>query len=164
MARRHEYDVSVEWTGNLGTGTDSYRTYSRSHRVHAPGKPDLAGSSDPAFRGDGQRWSPEELLVVALSQCHMLWYLHLAATAGVIVTGYDDRPHGTMVEQSDGAGRFVEVLLRPEITVTDPSMVERANRLHTDAHAMCFVARSVNFPVRHEPVVRVGEPVQPAAD
>src|SRR5262249_13871089 len=106
-------------------------------------------------RGDPARWSPEDLLLAALSQCHMLWYLHLAAVSNVIVTEYVDRPHGTMVEQRDGAGQFTRVVLRPEITIADPSMRDRSHELHEEAHSKCYVARSVNFPVLHEPTVHV---------
>jgi organic hydroperoxide reductase OsmC/OhrA len=109
------------------------------------------GSSDPAFRGDPGRYNPEELLVAALSQCHLLWFLHLAATAGVVVTGYTDRPEGTMTEHADGAGEFTEVVLRPAVTVAEPGMVDAVAGLHERAHRMCFIARSVSFPVHHQP-------------
>lgn len=150
MPGTHQYELSLRWTGNRGSGTSGYRDYDRTHEVHAPGKPVIAGSSDPAFRGEPDRWNPEELLVAALSQCHLLWYLHLAAVAGVVVTDYTDTPTGTMAEDSDGGGRFTEVVLRPVVTVAEASMCDRAAALHADAHAKCFIARSVNFPVRHE--------------
>ncbi|MGW2159011.1 OsmC family protein [Nonomuraea sp. NPDC001699] len=153
MTRHHTYDVTVTWTGNKGAGTDDYRTYGRDHDVSAEGPPVIAGSSDPAFRGDRARWNPEQLLVASLSQCHMLWYLHLCADAGVVVTAYADRAAGTMAENGAG-GRFTEVVLRPEVTVAAPEMAETAARLHADAHKACFIAASVNFPVRHEPTVR----------
>ncbi|HEU0194702.1 MAG TPA: OsmC family protein [Gaiellales bacterium] len=143
----------MEWTGNRGTGTRRYGGYARDHVVRSSGKPDLAGSSAPEFRGDGARWNPEELLVAALSQCHMLWYLHLCADGGVEVTGYMDEPEGTMEEAADGSGRFLEVVLRPRVTVAEAAMMELANAAHADAHRMCFIAGSVNFPVRHEPTV-----------
>ena len=111
------------------------------------------GSSDPAFRGDPARWNPEQLLTAALSQCHMLWYLHLCAVDGVVVTGYRDDAVGTMTEDADGSGRFTEVVLRPQVTVRSPDMIGEAARVHRDAHEMCFIARSVNFPVRHQPAV-----------
>ncbi|MGO9583318.1 MAG: OsmC family protein [Acidimicrobiales bacterium] len=152
MSVTHLYELSLRWIGNSGPGTSSYRTYSRDHEIRAAGKPMIAGSSDPAFRGDASRWNPEELLVASLSQCHMLWYLHLAASAGVVVTAYTDTPVGTMIEEPDGSGQFSEVLLRPEVTVADGAMCGPAGRLHDDAEAMCFIARSVNFPVHHEPV------------
>ena len=153
MSRLHRYQVSVTWTGNRGTGTSGYRAYGREHEVTADGPPPIAGSSDPAFRGDPGRWNPELEFVAALSQCHMLWYLHLCAVAGVTVTGYADDARGVMAEDADGGGRFTEVVLRPRVTVTAKGMVGPAVRLHAEAHGKCYIANSVNFPVRHEPVV-----------
>lgn len=161
MPTAHTYELRLHWTGNQGVGTRGYRDYERAHEVTAAGKAPIAGSSDPAFRGDAQRWSPEELLVASLSQCHMLWYLHLAATAGVVVTDYRDHPLGTMTEDSDGAGRFDRVLLRPRVTVADGGMRDRAQALHADANGMCFIARSVNFPVDHESTTEVAWTAQP---
>ncbi|MBO0849481.1 MAG: OsmC family protein [Pseudonocardia sp.] len=154
MARTHGYAVQVTWTGNKGTGTSGYRDFGRDHEVSVDGKPVLLGSSDPAFRGDPDRYNPEELLVAALSECHMLWFLHLAATSGVVVTEYVDRAAGTMAENTDGSGQFSEVVLRPEVTVAEPAMVEATDGLHERAHQLCFIARSVNFTVRHEPTTR----------
>jgi organic hydroperoxide reductase OsmC/OhrA len=156
MARTHHYTVELTWTGNTGTGTSGYRDFSRDHELAAPGKPTLPGSSDPAFRGDPSRYNPEELLVGALAQCHMLWFLHLAASAGVVVTGYTDRPEGTMAEGADGGGEFTEVVLRPAVTVAEPGMVDAAAGLHERANELCFIARSVNFPVEHEATTLIG--------
>ncbi|WP_367139767.1 MULTISPECIES: OsmC family protein [Streptomyces] len=156
MAETHTYDVAVEWTGNLGSGTDSYRSFSRAHEVLATGKAPIAASSDPAFRGDPARWNPEELLVASVAQCHMLWYLHLCAVGGVTVVDYEDRAHGVMtMDESGGGGRITEVTLRPEVTVAQPSMVEKARALHGEVQSVCFIARSVNFPIRHEPRIHV---------
>jgi organic hydroperoxide reductase OsmC/OhrA len=151
----HRYQPTVRWTGDTGSGTSDYRAYRRDHEVLAEGKPPIPGSADPAFRGDPRRWNPEELLVAALAQCHMLWFLHLAAVHGVVVNSYVDNPTGTMAEHPDGSGEFTEVVLRPEVTVTEPEMVERVGRLHEKAHRSCFLARSVAFPVRHEARVEV---------
>jgi organic hydroperoxide reductase OsmC/OhrA len=153
MPRRHEYSAVVRWTGDRGTGTSGYRDYDRTHVVESAGRPSLPGSSDPAFRGASDRWNPEQLLVASLSQCHMLWYLHLCATAGVVVTDYADDARGTMEEERDGGGRFTEVVLRPRVAIRDPATAGTAMDLHADAHAKCFIARSVNFAVRHEPTV-----------
>ncbi|QFG21028.1 OsmC family protein [Actinomadura sp. WMMB 499] len=150
--KRHRYEVSVTWTGNTGTGTSSYRAFERAHEVRAAGKPPIAGSADPAFRGDPARWNPEELLVASLSECHMLWFLHLCASAGIVVTAYTDEPLGTMVETADGGGRFEEVVLRPRAVLADPARAGETAALHERAHGLCFIANSVNFPVRHEPV------------
>jgi organic hydroperoxide reductase OsmC/OhrA len=155
MPRIHSYGISVAWTGNRGTGTSGYRAYERAHDVTAEGRPVIAASSDPLFRGDPGRWNPELELVAALAQCHLLWYLHLCAAAGVIVTSYTDEAHGTMAEAEDGGGRFTQVVLRPQVVVASPDMIDTAASLHEAAHAKCFIANSVNFPVRHEPVTTV---------
>jgi len=156
MPRLHQYTTSIRWTGNTGQGTSSYRTYGRAHEIHVQGKPAIPGSSDPAFRGDPARYNPEEMLVAALSSCHMLWYLHLCAEAGVVITAYEDHPEGTMEESGAGGGRFVNVTLRPRVSVTQASAVERAHALHDRAHQLCIIANSVNFPVVHEAVVETG--------
>jgi organic hydroperoxide reductase OsmC/OhrA len=156
VSRRHHYEVTVTWTGNRGTGTSGYREYGRDHDVAAPGRPVILGSSDPAFRGDRDRWNPELALLAALSQCHMLSYLHVCATAGVVVTGYVDTAEGTMAQDADGGGRFTEAVLRPQVTVASADMADAATALHEEASAKCFIANSVNFPVHHEPAVTVG--------
>ncbi|MDH6578449.1 OsmC family protein [Kitasatospora sp. MAP5-34] len=150
----HTYTTQVTWTGNTGSGTSGYRSYERAHEVSADGRPAIPGSSDPSFRGDPTRWNPEQLLLASLSQCHLLWYLHYCSVNGVVVTSYVDEPVGTMAETADG-GHFTEAVLRPRIEVAEASMAERAVTLHTDAHRSCFIANSVNFPVRHEPTVTV---------
>ena len=153
--REHRYAVRVDWTGNLGTGTSGYKAYSRDHTIGAGAKPAIPGSSDPAFRGDPARWNPEDMLVGALSACHQLWYLHLCATAGVVVTAYADEAEGVMEEGPDGGGQFSSVVLRPRVTLAPGSDAAKAMALHHEAAEKCFIARSVNFPVRHEPVVEV---------
>ncbi|MDQ3389432.1 MAG: OsmC family protein [Gemmatimonadota bacterium] len=152
----HKYTTQVEWTGNLGRGTGGYRTYSRDHIISVAGKPDIAGSADPAFRGDPAHYNPEELLVASLSACHMLWYLHLCAEAGVVVREYSDRAEGMMAEASDGGGRFEEVVLRPVVLLEQGNDSAMAERLHARAHSQCFIAGSVNFTVRCEAVIRIG--------
>lgn len=154
MNDEHEYRIEVEWIGNRGPGTTGYREYGRELLIHAEHKPPLAGSADPTFRGDRDRWNPEELLVAALAQCHMLSYLHMAVRAGVVVTDYRDAAVGTMKQQGLG-GEFTEVILRPQVVVAEESMVEAARSAHADAFENCFIARSVNFPVRHEPTISV---------
>lgn len=153
MSAEHRYELRVEWTGDEGAGTASHAGYRRNHTISAAGKPDLLGSSDPGFRGDASRYNPEELLVASLSACHLLWYLSSCAAARVVVVGYSDDPVGTMIEEAGGSGRFTEVLLRPRVVVAEPAMIDRATTLHDAAHRNCFIARSVNFPVRHEPEV-----------
>lgn len=151
MPRTHRYTLTLDWTGNRGSGTSSYRDYDRSHSLSAPGKPSISGSSDLAFRGDASAWNPEELLLASLSACHQLWFLHLAAEAGVIVTAYRDQPEGEMVESADGGGQFSRVTLRPSVTVDREVDAVRLTALHHRAHELCFIARSVNFPVLCEP-------------
>jgi organic hydroperoxide reductase OsmC/OhrA len=153
MAQRvHRYVAGIHWTGNTGAGTASYRSYERAFTIGVDGKPAILGSSDPLFLGDASRYNPEDLLVASLSSCHLLWYLHLCAEASVVVVAYADRAEGTMTESADG-GRFTRVVLRPEVTISAASDPERARALHRDAHAKCFVANSVNFPVEIEPSV-----------
>jgi organic hydroperoxide reductase OsmC/OhrA len=155
--REHRYSVTVAWRGNLGTGTSDYRAYARDHQITADGKTAIAGSSDPAFRGDRTRWNPEELLVASLSSCHQLWYLHLAAAAGIVVTAYVDRAEGVMAERPDRSGCFTRVVLRPAVTVAPGSDTARAMALHHPAHEKCFIANSMNFPVTCEPSLVVAD-------
>jgi organic hydroperoxide reductase OsmC/OhrA len=153
--RQHRYAVRLSWTGNLGTGTSAYKAYSRDHELSAGTKLAIPATSDPAFRGDPARWNPEEMLVGALSSCHQLWYLHLCSVAGIVVTAYSDDAEGVMEEEADGAGQFTTVVLRPRVTLAPGSDADKALALHHDAAQKCFIARSVNFPVRHEPTVEV---------
>jgi organic hydroperoxide reductase OsmC/OhrA len=153
MSKLHTYRTTVRWTGDRGTGTSSYRAYSRAHAIEAPGKSAIAGSSDAAFRGDAAAWNPEELLVASLAACHQLWYLHLAAVNGIVVNAYVDAAEGTMSEEADGSGRFTRVVLRPRVTIAPGGDAEKARALHRDAHAKCFIANSVNFPVECVPEI-----------
>jgi organic hydroperoxide reductase OsmC/OhrA len=155
MTRQHHYKITVTWTGNLGQGTSGYRAYSRDHEIHAEGRPPMPGSSDPTFRGDPGRYSPEDLLVASLSSCHMLWYLHLCADAGIVVEQYTDAASGVMVETADGGGRFRQVVLKPQVVVRDGADRDRAIHLHERAHALCFIANSVNFDVGCDAAVSV---------
>lgn len=147
------YHASIEWTGNQGTGTSGYRAYTRDYDITAPDKPVIQGSSEVAFRGDKTRYNPEDMLVASLAACHMLWYLHLAAEAGIVVETYTDDAEGTMVVETGGAGRFTSVTLRPRITLGPDSAAAAALALHETAHKMCFIANSVNFPVTCEPLI-----------
>lgn len=151
----HSYSIEMRWTGNDGQGTQTYRTYRRDHVIRAEGKPEISGSSDPAFRGDRARYNPEELLVAALSSCHMLSYLHMCAINDVVVTAYEDHASGTMQERPDGSGVFTRVVLRPRVTITSASDPAKAQTLHHEAHEKCFIANSVNFPVENEPEIVV---------
>ncbi|MBO3087084.1 OsmC family protein [Cellulomonas dongxiuzhuiae] len=153
----HQFSVDLTWTGAREAGTATYTSYGRDHVLTSGGRPPLPGTSDPGFRGDPERWSPEDLLVGALSQCHMLWFLHLAANAGVVVVGYTDSASGTMRIEAAGHGQFTEVVLRPRVTVRNAALADGTPvddallaEVHHRAQEHCFIARSVNFPVRHE--------------
>jgi organic hydroperoxide reductase OsmC/OhrA len=153
MAHEHHYPVEVVWTGNRGDGTRTYQGYGREHEIRVEGRPVIAGSSDAAFRGDASKHNPEDLLVASLSACHMLWYLHLAADAGIVVTHYVDHAEGKLVVDANG-GRFSEVVLHPEVTIAAGDAA-KAEALHEDAHHACFIANSMNFPVRCAPRIVV---------
>ncbi len=154
MPTSHPYRASVRWTGNRGVGTLDYRAYGREHEIEIAGKSPIPGSADPRFRGDPARPNPEELLVAALSACHMLWYLHLCADSGIVVEAYLDQAEGTLETGSDGSGQVTAVTLRPKVTISRGS-TSLATELHLQAHRKCFIARSVNFPVLCDPTVAV---------
>lgn len=156
----HRYALTVRWTGNLGEGTASYRGYSRDHDIEIPNLPVLRGSADPSFHGDRSRYNPEQLLLAALSQCHMLSFLHVAVKHKVVVSAYEDHAEGLMRTNPDGSGQFESVTLKPRVTVAAPVSgklpdVDLLTELHAEANGLCFIARSVNFPVLHEPSLEV---------
>jgi organic hydroperoxide reductase OsmC/OhrA len=154
--RTHRYQITNRWTGNLGTGTSNYRAYSRAHELSTTAKSaPIAGTADPLFRGDPARYNPEELLLGALSACHMLWALHWCADAGIVVTDYVDDAQGEMVERGDGAGEFTRVVLKPRMTIADPARAQDALAIHARVHEVCAIARSVNFPVECNPVITI---------
>jgi len=143
----HIYRCELEWTGNDGQGTKTYSSYRRDHVVRVNGKPPIGASSDPTFRGDKTRYNPEELLVASLSSCHMLWYLHLCAVNNITVLEYRDSAEGVMRENQDGSGEFTGVTLKPQVRIAEASKLAEAEGLHHKAHSLCFISRSVNFPV-----------------
>jgi organic hydroperoxide reductase OsmC/OhrA len=153
VAKTHHYRANLVWTGNLGAGTKSYLAYDRGYEIRCPGKPPIIGSADPAFRGNPAMHNPEELLVASVSACHMLWYLHLCSAAGLIVSAYEDAVGGSLSEDADGTGRFTEMTLRPRVMLAGGGDAALAQRLHAAAHEKCFIANSVNFPIRVEPTV-----------
>lgn len=153
--KNHYYKTITQWTGNKGTGTSSYRDYERSHTISVENKAIIEGSSDPSFRGDKTKHNPEEMFLSSLSSCHMLWYLHFCSEAGVIVTDYMDEATGIMTETANGSGHFTEVTLHPTVRVTEKSMIEQAKQLHHKANEYCFIANSVNFPVKHISIVLI---------
>ncbi len=154
-AKEHFYALTVQWTGNKGAGTSDYRSYERSHVISPTNKPDIQGSADPAFRGDKTKYNPEELLLSSLSNCHMLWFLHLCADNGIIVIDYVDHPTGIMLETDNGSGRFKEVVLNPVVTITEEVVADKIADLHKKANELCFIANSVNFPVKHNVRVQI---------
>jgi organic hydroperoxide reductase OsmC/OhrA len=152
-AKCHQYRTTIAWDG--GAGTTSYKAYSRDHVLGAEGKPDIFGSADPAFRGDRGRYNPEELLVASLSSCHLLSYLYVCAVNGVVVTHYRDEAEGVMRAEAEGSGRFERVTLHPHVTIASGDR-DKARALHEQAHRLCFITNSVNFPVEVEPVIEGG--------
>jgi organic hydroperoxide reductase OsmC/OhrA len=152
--RLHRYEIASQWTGNRGTGTSGYAAYSRDYQLGSSEKTCvIPGSSDPLFRGDKSRYNPEELLVAALSACHMLWVLHLCADAGIVILEYADTASGEVVEHADGSAEFTRVVLRPRMRLADPGRSADALAVHDRARQVCCLARSVNFPVDHEPAI-----------
>jgi len=153
MSKNHTYQCFIEWTGNLGVGTDTYTSYSRSHNVSSLSKSPISCSSDPMFRGDATKYNPEELFLFSISSCHMLWYLHLCADAKIIVTDYKDSCEGVLALDNNSLGKFESVTLKPTITITDESMIIKATELHQLAHKFCFIAQSLNVHVLIEPIL-----------
>lgn len=154
--KEHTYSVNLKWTGNLGEGTKKYTAYSRDHEIQAAGKPLILGSSDPSFRGDPEKYNPEDLFVSTLSSCHMLWYLHLCTVNKITVVSYEDNPKGIMTEDDKGSGRFKTVTLFPTVVIKEDK-IALAERLHHQAHNYCFIANSVNFEVACEPTTSILE-------
>jgi organic hydroperoxide reductase OsmC/OhrA len=153
----HEYHARIDWTGNAGTGTDTYASYRREYRIDIHGKPPLTGSADPKFRGDGALHNPEDLFVAAVAACHMLTYLALCARRGVQVVGYRDAAVGSLALEPAGGGRFERVVLRPDVTIADGADGDLAAALHAEAHDQCVIAQSCRVPIACEPTVRVAE-------
>lgn len=152
----HRFSIDIVWTGNAGSGTSAYTAYRRDHEYRGVGKTaPIPGSSSPEFRGDAARYNPEELLVGALASCHMLWMLHLCADAGIVIAEYTDSATGEMRLNPDGSGEFTRVVLRPRLVIADAARAVDAMALHKRAHELCFIARSVNFPVEHEATVEI---------
>jgi organic hydroperoxide reductase OsmC/OhrA len=156
--KQHTYTTSLEWTGNEGSGTKNFRSYRRDFTIAVEGKKTIEGSSDPAYKGDPTRYNPEEMLVSGLSSCHMLWYLHLCSVKAITVVDYRDQAEGIMEETADGSGTFKSVQLNPQVTILEAHQAEKAAALHHEAHDLCLIARSVNFPVHTVPTITVSAP------
>ncbi|MDQ7949635.1 MAG: OsmC family protein [Pedobacter sp.] len=150
MSKEHQYKTNLVWTGNKGSGTMDYRSYDRDFVVSIANKAPIAGSSDSAFLGDKTKYNPEDLLLSSISSCHMLWYLHLCSKHDIVVMEYSDDATGVMIENVDGSGQFKEVTLNPQVLISNKEQIDLANSLHQEANKMCFIANSLNFPVKHE--------------
>lgn len=155
MAKTHHYISTTIWTGNTGNGTKDYQSYERSHVLKIDGKPDVLCSSDAPFRGDVSKHNPEDMFVASFVSCHMLWYLHLCADAGIAVVSYEDKAEGILEQDSTGSGKFTEINLHPIVEISDPNQEKLAMKLHEKAHHFCFMANSVNFPVKHHPSILI---------
>lgn len=151
MAKQHDYTARIEWTGDRGDGTQTYRSYDRTWDIATPGKPLIHCSNDPLLGGDPGLPNPEDLLLASLSACHMLWYLHLASAAGIVVHSYQDNPVGTGETSPNGAGRFLCATLKPHIVVEASTDLAEAEAIHHRVHEFCFIARSISFPVGYAP-------------
>ena len=147
----HQFKVNVTWTGNKGEGTKDYKSYSRDHVITIEGKQVIQGSSDPVYRGDGSKHNPEDMFLSAVSTCHMLWYLHICADHGIVVTSYRDDAVCMLDDNHPEGGRFTEITLHPHVVITDEKMINKANELHELANSKCFIANTLNIPVRHQP-------------
>lgn len=154
MAKQHLYKTNLVWIGNKGSGTMDYRSYDRDFTVAIDGKMPIEGSSDSVFLGDKSKYNPEDLLLSSVSSCHMLWYLHLCAKNGIVVIDYKDNAEGIMTENADGSGSFTEIILKPEVLVSKTEDIALANSLHEQANKMCFIARSLNLPVKHKSICK----------
>lgn len=150
MPSAHEFSAAIVWTGDRGEGTRRYRGYDRTWRIVTPSKTPVECSNDPMLGGDSSKHNPEDLLLSSLAACHMLWYLHLASGAGIIVRGYEDAPIGVGETGPNGEGRFLRAVLRPNIHVARGTDIAQADSLHSEVHRFCFIARSVTFPVTYE--------------
>ncbi|UIR54999.1 OsmC family protein [Sphingobacterium sp. SRCM116780] len=157
MAKEHHYQQKLIWTGNMGKDTLSYQDYKRDFEIKLPSKATILGSSDPAFLGDPTRHNPEDLFLSAVSSCHMLWYLHFCAVSGILVERYEDQPIGILTEEKSGAGQFTKITLHPTVWIRGSEHVTLAKELHAKANSFCFIAKSINIPVDHLPVIIVVE-------
>jgi len=155
MKREHLYNISLKWTGNTGYGTKDYTSYNRNFMISSESKDKIEFSSDPLFRGDRTKYNPEELLLSSVSGCHLLWFLHLCSESKILVVDYEDNPVAKMIENSDGGGKFTEIILNPIVTINSLNNVELIDELHLKAGKLCFIANSLNFPVKYNSKVIV---------
>jgi organic hydroperoxide reductase OsmC/OhrA len=151
MNKQHHYHAKITWEGNTGEGTQAYTSYKRDYQIELKDKPIIHASADPAFKGDAGKLNPEEMLLSALSSCHMLWFLHECADHGIIVESYVDDAKGLMEEQTGQGGRFEEVILQPIVVIRNSEHLALSLDLHESASNKCFIKNSCNFPVLVDP-------------
>ena len=157
MSDAHAFETHLRWPADPAQALPPAPAFSRNSVLSAPGKKEVAGSAPAVFGGDAARYNPEELLLMALSECHMLTYLAVAAKRNLSILAYEDRATGTLGLGTNGIksgplGKMSmqQVTLRPRVTVAKGTDLAEALAIHERAHANCFIANSVNFPVRHE--------------
>jgi organic hydroperoxide reductase OsmC/OhrA len=118
---------------------------SRAHTIEL-GEQALSASSAPEYKGDPAKADPEEMLIGALSSCHMLWFVALARAKRLSLVSYEDDAGGIL----DGR-RFTGAILRPQVEFDDGTDAATIRELHRKSHERCFISNSVNFPVEVEP-------------
>lgn len=143
----HRYGARVEWQRDDAAFTDN--RYSRQHRWRFDGGIDVVASASPQIvplpLSTAEAVDPEEAFVAALSSCHMLWFLSIAAARGYIVERYEDDAEGVLEPNAEGRLAMTRVTLRPQVAFEQrarPSSIEHDN-LHHEAHRQCFLATSV---------------------
>lgn len=153
MSKTQNYKLDLSWQGNHGAGTMTHTSYDRNFTTHEGSRPPVLGSSHPAFRGNSERYCPEELLLASLSSCHMLWYLHMCAAHEVVVLEYHDHPVMEMEVKEFGNGDIRSATLSPVVRIASEDQREQAMAMHQRAHQSCFIAKAVNFEIILKPKI-----------
>jgi organic hydroperoxide reductase OsmC/OhrA len=143
-----DHRAIVEWKRQ---GDFLYATYSRMHEVRFDSGLTLAGRASPSnipkTAPTAPGVDPEEAFVAAVSQCHMLWFLHLALEAKLVVERYVDEAVGRLDRTW-----ISQVILRPRVAFSGRAPTEEQHRaLHHKAHEKCFIANSIKSEVIVEP-------------
>jgi organic hydroperoxide reductase OsmC/OhrA len=146
--KHHQYKLKIEWTGNNGNGTEKYDKYRRDFTIHFENKAPVFASADSIFRGDPSKLNPEEMLLSAISSCHMLWFLHECADHGIKLIEYTDTPEAVLEIVPGNGGRFTEATLTPEIVLESFDGKINILELYELAAKKCFIANSCNFPIK----------------
>jgi organic hydroperoxide reductase OsmC/OhrA len=142
-----EHKATIKWSR---AGRDfTYKTYSRDHVWSLNGN-EVPASATSAYLGNPSRVDPEAALVAALSSCHMLTFLALAANKGFVVEGYEDEAVGHLEKNAAGKLAVTRVELHPRIAFGGAKQPTAADLdwLHDKAHKECFIANSVTTDVR----------------